>query len=201
MLFRSKDLNNWTYVKPFAVGMGADCVAWECPNLLRFPNGMAALFVSPLIKNLQTPTAPRSDVVYTVAPYADGAVLLQQRSWWLQDASGPRALELAGVRRHADQLLAKWNGCDNPESADALRGAEVAVARSAFPPPGDNEYYLADLVGARVVNRAGDELGRVQGLRSNGVQQLLEVAVEQGGDALLIPLVEGYIDLKRKNLL
>ena len=44
------------------------------------------------------------------------------------------------------------------------------------------------------VNRAGDELGRVQGLRSNGVQQLLEVAVEQGGDALLIPLVEGYID-------
>ena len=36
-----------------------------------------------------------------IAPYADGAVLLQQRSWWLQEASGPRALELTGVRRHA----------------------------------------------------------------------------------------------------
>jgi len=133
-----------------------------------------------------------------IAPYAaDGAVLLGQRAWWLQRAT-PQPLEIEAVRRHKDQLLAKWNGCDSPESADALKGVEVAVARSAFPPLADNEYYLADLVGARVVNRAGDELGRVQGLRSNGAQQLVEVVRDAGagGDesALLIPLVESYID-------
>lgn len=133
-----------------------------------------------------------------IAPYAaDGAVLLQQRAWWLQRAT-PQRLEIAAVRRHKDQLLAKWNGCDSPESADALKGVEVAVARSAFPPLAENEYYLADLVGARVVNRAGDELGKVQGLRSNGAQQLIEVVRDADADgdepALLIPLVEGYID-------
>ena len=133
-----------------------------------------------------------------IAPYAaDGAVLLQQRAWWLKGASEPRALELTAVRRHTDQLVAKWDGCDSPESADALKGREVAVARSAFPPLADNEFYLADLVGARVVNRAGDELGKVQGLRSNGAQQLLEVWRDASAGetaAVLIPLVESYID-------
>ena len=132
-----------------------------------------------------------------IAPYAaDGGVLLQRRAWWLQRAT-PQALEITAVRRHKDQLLAKWNGCDSPEGADALKGLEIAVARSAFPPLADNEYYLADLVGARVVNRGGDELGTVQGLRSNGAQQLMEVAREAAaGDRqpLLIPLVESYID-------
>lgn len=133
-----------------------------------------------------------------IAPYADdGAVLLQQRAWWLQGSATAQRLELTAVRRHTDQLLAKWNGCDSPEGADALKGREVAVARSAFPPLPDNEFYVADLVGARVVNRAGDELGKVQGLRSKGAQQLLEVAPEgSAGESatLLIPLVESYVD-------
>jgi 16S rRNA processing protein RimM len=134
-----------------------------------------------------------------IAPYAaDGAVLLQQRAWWLQRATSAEPLELSAVRRHGDQVVAKWHGCETPEDADALKSAEVAVARSAFPPLDENEYYLADLVGARVFNRTGEELGRVQGLRSNGAQQWLEVKPEQevgrGGAAMLIPLVESYID-------
>lgn len=127
-----------------------------------------------------------------VAPYADGAVLEQVAVWWLQQGVQPTPLTLQGVRRHAGQLVAKWQGCETPEAADALKGAEVAVARSAFPALAAGEVYLADLMGARVVNRAGEELGSVQGLRSNGVQQLLEVA--QGESALLIPMLEGYID-------
>jgi 16S rRNA processing protein RimM len=130
-----------------------------------------------------------------IAPYAaDGAVLQQCHDWWLQTAAGTRQLAVEAVRRHTDQLLAKWHGCDSPESADALKGMEVAVARSVFPPLPDNEYYLADLVGARVVNRAGDELGTVRGLRSNGAQQLLEVE-GKGDTPLLIPMVDGYIDV------
>ena len=50
-----------------------------------------------------------------------------------------------------------------------------------------------DLIGARVVNRGGVDLGRVRGLRNNGAQDLLEVRDEQGNE-LLVPLVEDYVD-------
>lgn len=102
-------------------------------------------------------------------------------------------LEVTGVRRHGGGIVAKWAGCDTPEAADALRGARISVGRADFPAPGAGEFYWVDLVGARVINRAGVELGTVRGLRNNGAQDLLEV-MGAGKHQLLVPLVEGYVE-------
>ena len=60
----------------------------------------------------------------------------------------------------------------------------MAVPRSAlscrWP---QSEYYWVDLPGCRVVNRDGDDLGEVTGLRENAGGQWLEVSdgVRSGG--------------------
>lgn len=67
---------------------------------------------------------------------------------------------------------------DDRNGADALRGCEVRVDRDALPPLSDDEFYLADLIGARVeeiVDGAARSLGEVTGVSSNGVQDLLEI--------------------------
>lgn len=136
-----------------------------------------------------------------VQPYsADGQVLRGARRWWLY---GPgmelpqdeRALAAAvtGVREHAAGLVAKWRGCDDPEAAQACKGWRIAVSRSDFPRLPEGEYYWVDLIGAQVVNRAGQAIGTVAGLRSNGVHDVLEVARE-GAAATLIPMVPAYVD-------
>jgi 16S rRNA processing protein RimM len=124
---------------------------------------------------------------------ADATVLRTARRWWLKKGAEMKVLEVTGVRRHGGVLIAKWQGCDDPESAEAFRSAIVSVGRADFPAPRAGEFYWVDLIGARVVNRAGIELGTVTGLRNNGAQDLLEVA---GGSraVLLIPLVEGYVE-------
>jgi 16S rRNA processing protein RimM len=128
-----------------------------------------------------------------ITPFAaDAEVLRATRSWWLVRAEAPMRLTVTGVRQHADLLLAKWEGCETPEAADALKGAEIAVARGDFPVLEEGQYYWVDLIGARVVNRRGVELGEVQGLRNNGAQDLLEVG--GNGAMLLVPMVEAYID-------
>ncbi len=128
-----------------------------------------------------------------IAPHsADAEVLRATRQWWLQQRGAVRAVEVTGLKRHSGQLLAKWPGCETPEAAEALKGATVAVARSGFPPPPQGTYYWADLIGARVVNRAGEELGTVRALSSNGAHDLLEVV---DGDAVrLVPIIETYVD-------
>jgi len=123
----------------------------------------------------------------------DSPVLRGSRRWWLLCAEGPRAVEITGVRRQGAGLVAHWAGCDTPEDAQALRGARVTVARTDFPPAGAGEHYWVDLVGMRVVNRAGLELGRVEGVRSNGVHDLIEVRDELGAQRLL-PMVERHLD-------
>lgn len=129
-----------------------------------------------------------------VAPHdVDAAVLRAARRWWVAKGDAVRRLEVTAVRRHGSGLVAKWVGCDSPEAAEAWRGWTVAVARADFPPPGRGEFYWIDLVGAKVVNRAGVELGTVTGLRNNGAQDLLEIGGARA-TSLLVPLVESYID-------
>jgi len=128
-----------------------------------------------------------------IAPHSDDAeVLRASRRWWLQQRGAVAQVEVSGLRRHSGELLAKWPGCETPEAADALKGAAVAVARSEFPPPPNGTYYWADLIGARVINRAGEELGEVQALRNNGAQDLLEVI--DGDVVRLVPVIATYVD-------
>jgi len=101
-------------------------------------------------------------------------VLRSTRRWWLVSSEGTRRLEVSAVRRQGAGLVAKWAGCDSPEAAEALKGAQVAVARCDFPRLGKGEYYWVDLIGLRVINRSERELGTVKGLRPSAAHDLLE---------------------------
>ena len=132
-----------------------------------------------------------------IAPHAaDGGVLEAIDEWWLLQDGDRRRVTLEACRRHGASILAKWPGCETKEAADALRGAKVAVARERFPPLPEGEHYLSDLLGSRVVNRAGEKLGEVSGLRANEVAGVLRqwLEVTDAGQTHLIPLVEPYVD-------
>lgn len=123
-----------------------------------------------------------------------GDVLGASRRWWLLGPESTVLLEMQGVRRHGAGLVAKWSGCEDPEAADRLKGARVAVARSDFPPLEAGEHYWVDLVGLKVVNRSGRELGRVRALRTSGAHDLLEVQTATDGADILVPMIGQYVD-------
>lgn len=132
-----------------------------------------------------------------VVPHsADGGVLEAVRDWWIVRDGGPQRVTIEEYRRHGEAILAKWPGCETKEAADALKGAAVAVARAAFPPLPEGEHYLSDLLGSRVVNRSGETLGAVSGLRANDAAGVLRkwLEVTGGSQTHLIPLVEQYVD-------
>ena len=59
--------------------------------------------------------------------------------------------------------IARFAEVTDRNKAEALRGTELTVARSALPPLEEGEYYHADLVGLAAVSDAGDALGKVAG--------------------------------------
>ncbi len=122
---------------------------------------------------------------------AQADVLRACRRWWLI-SDGCRDFGVAGVRRHGSALVAKLEGCETPEQANALRGARIAVSRAEFPPAAEGEVYWVDLLGARVINRSGVELGTVAEVFNSGAQDLLEV--RRGERVLLVPIIERYVD-------
>jgi len=81
-----------------------------------------------------------------------------------------------------------------------LKGGEVFINRSLLPAAQEDEFYLIDLLGARVVDLNQVYLGEVIGFFDNNAQCLFEVKTNTGYSAS-IPMVKPIvqeIDYNRK---
>jgi 16S rRNA processing protein RimM len=88
--------------------------------------------------------------------------LLEYREWVLRLGNGERVTRrVADGRAHGAGLVAHLEGVADRDGAAALTGAMVEVDRATLPPPGERQYYRADLVGFRVRNLEGLDLGTV----------------------------------------
>ena len=123
--------------------------------------------------------------------------LARHRSWWIGSEGDWRECRVAETERHGDRLVARLEGCENPEAAAAYRGREIAVPREALPPAGADEFYQADLVGLEVWNLIDERLGTVTGLFNNGSHEVMRVAGEEGERLLpFIPQVVREVDMQ-----
>jgi len=117
-----------------------------------------------------------------VTPYADTpGDLCGLTSWWLRRSGAWREYEVVEARAHGGSVVARLVGCDDRNAAEALKGSEIAVPRSALPAPRADEYYWADLIGLKVVNLQDEVLGEVTGLMGTGANDVLRVAATRDG--------------------
>jgi len=112
--------------------------------------------------------------------------------WWLSvDVDAPAASwqvrGLEAVKRHGDGVVAKLAGIGDRDASEALGGCYFGAPRDALPPPAQDEYYWADLIGLEVMNMQDQPLGRVKSLIETGANQVLVVA--DGERERLLPFV------------
>lgn len=98
----------------------------------------------------------------------------------LTDETGGRSFTLANLRPIRGGVAARVEGVEDRTSAEALKGARLYVAREALPDLEDDEFYHADLMGARVVSPDGEEVGRVVALHDFGAGDMLEIERADG---------------------
>lgn len=142
---------------------------------------------------------------------ADTDALFASQDWYLQPPEacfargfsafkGCVAVRVAELKAHADGLVARLEGVDDRNLAESLKGCRISLPRSAFPEPEEGEYYWVDLIGLRVVNREGEDLGVVRDLVSTGptsvlvLEYLETVDGEERAAERMIPFVAAYID-------
>ena len=142
----------------------------------------------------------------------DPEALFSAKSWFLQapDAkfrpgfnafTGTVTIAVDEAKTHSDSVVAKIDGLDDRNDAEALRGCRIFLPRSAFPVATKDEYYWVDLIGLNVVNREGVSLGCVRDLMATGPNSVLcveyQATGEDGSSKLeerMIPFVSAYVD-------
>jgi 16S rRNA processing protein RimM len=103
------------------------------------------------------------------------------------------------AKSHGGDVVAQLMGVAGRDAAEALKGAQVQIPRSHFPPLSDDEFYWMDLIGLEVDNLEGEHLGLVTDLIDNGAHPILRVARSQtpgpvnAQQETLIPFVDRFV--------
>jgi 16S rRNA processing protein RimM len=133
--------------------------------------------------------------------------------WYIKQGSHGkgewREIRLEQGRRQAKTVIAKLEGVDDRDAAMQLSGALIAISPDQLQALKENEFYWRDLIGLRVINSEGIELGRVQRLMETGANDVLVVSEEQsakqGGREHLVPWTPGQavleVDLEQGRIL
>lgn len=142
---------------------------------------------------------------------ADTEALFASTEWFLQPPearfargfsafSGCVTVQIAEIKTHADGVVARIEGVDDRNAAEALKGVRIFVPRSAFPATPEGEYYWVDLIGLDVVNREGVHMGIVRDLLTTGPNSVLVLEYTEIVDGAqrtaerMIPFVSAYVD-------
>jgi 16S rRNA processing protein RimM len=130
--------------------------------------------------------------------------------WYLkQSASNDgrwREVRVEAGRPQAKTVIAKLEGCDDRDAALLLTGAVIGIDPEQLPALPENEYYWRDLIGLRVINTEGVDLGIVRELRETGANDVLIVRpTDAETRERLIPWTPGHavieVDLQQGRLL
>jgi 16S rRNA processing protein RimM len=121
----------------------------------------------------------------------------------LRREDGSVALTLQSARPSKGGIIARTEQVSTPEQANALRGLRVHVRRTALPPPDEDEFYLADLIGLQARSPEGELLGVIKAVPNFGASDMLEIQPQGGGQSWYLPftracapevrVAEGYV--------
>jgi 16S rRNA processing protein RimM len=101
--------------------------------------------------------------------------VLEYRRWTLRRDNEVKQVELASGRLQGKVLVAKLKGLDDREVARTFAGFEICVPRSELPELSDGEFYWYQLEGLRVIDQAGQLLGKIDHLFETGANDVMVV--------------------------
>jgi len=107
------------------------------------------------------------------------------------------ALTLKSVRGGPNGTIARFAEVADRNAAEALRGTELSVPRSALPPLGEGEYYHVDLLGLPAVSDAGEALGKIVAIDDFGAGDVIEIErpADENGKAkrFMVPMTPAAV--------
>ena len=112
--------------------------------------------------------------------------IFEYQPWLLGDRL--EATRVRQGRTQGNRLVARLEGADDRDAAEALAHRQIAVYRDQLPDLPQGRYYWTDLVGLSVRLEDGRELGRIDKMLATGAN---DVMVVRGERERLIPFVPG----------
>lgn len=148
-----------------------------------------------IVGRIRKPHGVRGAVIIAVDTDRPERVFSKGKRLALGDARGEsvgRSLTLKSVRPTPDAMILGFEGIDDRNDADPLRGHTLLIDASEAEPAGDDEVHYRDLVGLSAV-ADGATIGRVEEILDLASGRFFVVRDGEGRE-ILVPLVPEMIE-------
>ncbi len=111
---------------------------------------------------------------------------------FLDTGAGMNELKIESVKFFKKFVIVKFEGYDSINDIEKYKGRSIFVSREDAVRLGRNEYFVADLIGMRVVDENGNELGELTDVMETGANDVYVIRLMNGGE-LLLPAIKQCI--------
>lgn len=101
-------------------------------------------------------------------------------------------LEIERVKFFKQFVILKFKGIDTINEIEQYKGKDLLVTRENAIPLEEDEYFIADLIGLKVVSDEGETLGILKDVLQTGANDVYIVEREENKD-LLLPAIRQCI--------
>ncbi len=106
----------------------------------------------------------------------------------LMDEAGTVLIQPAAVKPAKSNFIVKpQDATRQKEDWDALKGTRLYIYRNELPPPEDDSFYIEDMVGLRVLDGDGSQIGTVKAVLNHGASDLIEILPADQSKPVLVP--------------
>jgi 16S rRNA processing protein RimM len=116
------------------------------------------------------------------------------------DADAAQSFSMINARWHREHLLVKLDGIPDRDEAERYRNQFLMVALDDAIPLEDDEYYVFQIIGAKMVTEDGETLGSITQVLETGANDVFVVTGGIRGEVLIpdLPHVILNVDLEQQ---
>ena len=106
-----------------------------------------------------------------------------------------RRLNIQNVKFFKNLAILKFEGIDNINDIEMYKGRELWIPREEAQELGEDEYYVADLIGMDVLLENGEKFGVLRDVMETGANDVYIVDSVEHGEVLLPAIKECILDV------
>jgi 16S rRNA processing protein RimM len=104
-----------------------------------------------------------------------------------------RKLKVKSVRPGGEVVIVKLEGVSDRDAAAALKHMTLSVPRDRLPPPDEDDFYHADLIGLRCETADGMLVGHVAAVHDFGAGDVLDIRPAEKGPHLTLGFTKAAV--------
>lgn len=104
-------------------------------------------------------------------------------------------LKVEGCKFFKQFVILKFEGIDNINDIEMYKRCPLLVTRENAVELEEDEYFIADLIGLKIITESGVEIGVLNDVISTGANDVYSVKMADGGEVLLPAIKECIMDV------